>query len=165
MPLRFHDDLLPLLTDAGRVRPHPGNPNNGDTDTIVESMRVLGVYRPVYAQRSTGFILAGNHTYAAMLELGADRIPVVWLDVDDEAAKKIVAVDNRSAEKGRRDPGLLTDLLTSLPDLWGTGYTPDDLDRLLASLTPPPLPDLPEPSLPSGTCGTCGQPLPGGSGG
>lgn len=144
--VRFHDALAALLVDADEVRPHPDNAKNGDTDAIVRSMVKNGVYRPVMAQRSTGYVLAGNHTYAALLELGATQVPVVWLDVDTDAARRIMLADNRTADLGRMDDGLLVALLRDTDTaggLEGTGYDTDDLADLLARLDgPPDLDDL-----------------------
>lgn len=137
MALSIHPALNALLEPVATVRPHPRNARAGDTDAIIESIRVNGMYRPLYAQRSTGHILAGNHTYAAAMELGADRVPVIWLDVDDTTAAKILLADNRTADLGSYDLGLLVDLLGALDhDLMGTGYGPDDVTALahLASL-------------------------------
>lgn len=131
-PVKFHETAAELLVPADAVRPHPANPNNSDTDQIMLSMRRNGVYRPIYAQRSTGFILAGHGTYAAMLELGCDEVPVAWVDCDTRTADRIVAVDNRSAQLARMDDGLLVQLLQGLDgDLAGTGYTDDDLAKLM----------------------------------
>ena len=142
MPVRIHDSLLPLLVPADQVRPHPQNARNGDTDAIGESMRENGVYRPVYAQRSTGHILAGNHTYASLLEAGHDQVPVLWLDVDNDQALRILLADNRTADLGRYDDALLAETLQVLGDLAGTGYDEHDLSDLLASLQAPDLDDL-----------------------
>lgn len=131
----YHDSLLALLTDAENVRPHPGNPRNGDIAAIAESISVNGCYRPLYAQKSTGYILAGNHTYHALLSLDMAQVPVIWLDVDDLAAKRILAVDNRAADLGNYDNGLLVDLLDSVnahDSLLGTGYSDGDLRDLHA---------------------------------
>ena len=43
------------------LRPHPRNPRRGDVDAIEESIAENGFYGCVVAQRSTGYILAGNH--------------------------------------------------------------------------------------------------------
>lgn len=131
MAVKIHQALHPLLTDVTTVTPHPRNARAGDTDAIIESIEANGMYRPIYAQRSTGFILAGNHTYAAAMEIGTHQLPVVWLDVDDDTATKILLADNRTADRGTYDTGLLIDLLAGIaPDLIGTGYTDDDLTSL-----------------------------------
>ena len=58
MPIRFHPDLKALLVPVDEVQPHPNNWNNGDTEAIAESIEVNGMYRPLYAQRSTRYIVA-----------------------------------------------------------------------------------------------------------
>lgn len=133
-----HESLEPLLSDVDRLSPHPRNPRNGDTDVIIESIRVNGLYRPIYAQKSTGYILAGNHTAAAAMELGALRLPVIWLDVNNVEAERIMAVDNAAADLGRYDDALLLDLLKDLNQtdvgLLGSGYSVQQLDDLSALL-------------------------------
>ena len=84
------------------------------------------MYRPIYVQESTGYILAGNTTYAACMNLRALRIPVVWLDVDDEAALRILLGDNELARLAIVDRALLSPLVARLLEtemrLLGTGY-------------------------------------------
>lgn len=141
-----HPDLEPLLTDVDSLRTYDGNPRKGDTSAVAESIRTNGMYRPVFVQRSTASILAGNHTYAAAVDLGATRVPAVWLDVTDEQARRIVAADNRTADLGGYDDRALVDLLTELgttdDGLIGTGYTADDLDDLTLLLSRAEPPDL-----------------------
>jgi len=135
---RAHDDLEPFLRDVEQLRPHYENPRNGDIDAIAESILKNGLYRPVYAQRSTGMILAGNHTYAAAMSLGATQLPVVWLDVDDSQAKRILLADNKIADLGGYDQALLLNLLQQVSEeadaLLGTGYTERDMEQIAALL-------------------------------
>jgi hypothetical protein len=129
-----HESLGGLLTGIERLAPHPRNARMGDTDAIGESIRVNKVYRPLIVQRSSGYVLAGNHTYAALMEAGAEQAPVVFLDVDDEAALRIMLADNRTADLGRYDDGLMLELLRSMEQtdasLIGTGYDSDALRHL-----------------------------------
>lgn len=129
-----HPSLIPLAVPIEKIRPHPSNPRNGDVDAIVESIRINGLYRPLYVQLGTGYILAGNHTYAALMELGAERVPVITLDISDEEASRILLVDNKTADLGGYDYGLLVELLHELENtdqaLLGTGYVEDDLHHL-----------------------------------
>lgn len=141
---------------ADAITPHPRNARQGDLGAIGESIRVNGVYRPVIVQRSTGHILAGNHTAQAMRQAGRAEVPVVYLDVDDREALRILLADNRTADLGDYDGGALVDLLRSLPDLEGTGYDGDDLDDLLKGLEPFESEDAdPEPAPPR-LCQACG---------
>lgn len=135
--LQIHESLEPLLVDIESVGQYPRNPRAGDIEAIAESMEVNGMYRPIYVQKSTGHILGGNHTYAAALSLGARRIPVVYLDVDETTAKRIVLADNRTADLGTYDHhelvGLMEDLVADgTAELLGTGYNLRDLEALQA---------------------------------
>ena len=116
---RFHGDLAPLMRDIDSVQPAPYNYNNGDVEVITESIEMNGMYRPIYVQQGTGYIIAGNHTWMACKALNADTIPVVLLDVDDTHAKRIMIEDNEAARKSMPDNGLLLTLLEEIQDETG----------------------------------------------
>ena len=141
--VRFHPDLEPLLVDINLVRPHPDNPSSGDEDAIEESILISGMYRPIYVQQSTGYILAGNTTYAVCLRLGAEQIPVVWLDVDTITALRILLGDNQLARLALVDQALLRPqieaLLATEMRLLGTGFTEPDSQVPENDLVPPPI--------------------------
>ena len=119
------------------------NPRMGDVDAIAASLRAHGQYKPVVLNRGTHTgrpmeVLAGNHTVKAFRTL-AEKYPSddrwqevhCWVvDVDEDRAARIVAVDNRTSDLGSFDDQVLSDLLSSLPDLEGTGYSDDDLEML-----------------------------------
>lgn len=131
--VQFHEDLGPMLVDIDSVRQHPENYNNGDIDAIAESIEINGVYRPVFVQRSTGYIVAGNHTWEACKSLGSNQIPVVYLDVDDTEALRITIADNETARLARPDNARLLDQLRQLEEsggLFGTGYNEGRLEAL-----------------------------------
>lgn len=120
------------------LRPHPRNPRRGDIDVIARSIEVNGFYGAVVAQRSTGHILAGNHRYLAAQKEKAKEIPVIWLDVDDDEAHRIMLADNRTSDIGGYDEAALADLLRDVNaslSLDGTGYAEADLDALLGEAT------------------------------
>ena len=139
--VQIHDDLGPLLVDIDTVHQHPANYNNGDVDKIIESIEMNGVYRPVYVQASTGDIIAGNHLWEACKALGADKIPVAALDVDDNTAYRIMVADNWIAALAQADNSLLLPILERLQEtdgLRGTGMADHDLEQIrqLAQMTP-----------------------------
>lgn len=117
--VKFHRDLAPLMHDINSVVPAPYNYNNGDVEMIARSVEMNGMYRPIYVQRSTGYILAGNHTWMACQTLDAHAIPVVMLDVDDVTAKRIMVEDNEAAKKSVADNGLLLALVNEIHDETG----------------------------------------------
>lgn len=147
------------LTPLERLKPHPRNPNLGDEGALAESIDQNGFYGAIIAQTSTGHIIAGNHRYRDALARGIKAIPVIWADMTDETALRVVTADNRITRLGREDEKLLANLLSELAQtengLLGTGYNGADLEALLASLNstqggpetftdPDDAPDLPE---------------------
>lgn len=127
---RLLRSLETVQVEADKIREHPRNPRKGDVEAIKESMQANGVYRPVIVQKSSGYILAGNHTYRAMRELGETLIPVVFVDVDDDTATRILLADNKTAELAKYDDKALAELLENIPDLDGTGFDERDLQDL-----------------------------------
>lgn len=123
--IRFHDALESLMVPAISLRPNPQNANNGDVDEIVASILTNGCYRPIYAT-TDGMIVAGHHLYAALLELGAIMVPVLYVNTDDNGAARITLADNRIAALAKTDEALLLQLLEMVSDdemgLSGTGY-------------------------------------------
>lgn len=129
--VRYHDDLADHLVAIDAVVPHEDNPNNGDLDAVTASVLAHGMYRPLYAQKSTKRILAGHTTWMACADLGATQVPVIWLDVDDTTALKILLADNKTALLAKLDPALEANALLALDgDIEGTGYTPKDIEAL-----------------------------------
>jgi site-specific DNA-methyltransferase (adenine-specific) len=133
------------------------NVRQGDIGAIVESLKVHGQYRPIVVQRSTGHILAGNHTWKAARTVGLKTLDVTYVDVDDDEALRILLIDNRTNDLATYDDPALVELLKQLSEtergLTGTGFDGDDLDELLATLDfqPPQLigdpddvPDVPK---------------------
>lgn len=128
--------LASAVIDPAELNTYFKNPRKGVVSAIVESLEAHGQYKPLIVNRGSltgrpNEVLAGNHLLAALLERGASQALVHWLDVDDDEAARIVAVDNRSSDLGGYDEKMLAELLTGLPDLAGTGYNDGDLTRLL----------------------------------
>lgn len=123
------------LVPISALRMHPDNPRRGDVDAIAESVRANGFYGTVVAQRSTGHVLVGNHRMLAAQQEGLDTLPVMWLDVDDDRARRILLVDNRANDQAGYDRDVLAALLAGLDAtdarLVGTGYSAQDLAALL----------------------------------
>jgi hypothetical protein len=115
-------EVVDISGDSDPLKEHPQNPNKGAVEIIDESIEENGWFGAVIAQRSTGYILAGNHRYRVARERGATSIPVIWKDIDDETALRILLVDNSSTRAGMIDEEQLHTILSSLTSLDGTGY-------------------------------------------
>lgn len=132
--VQYEDALEPLMVPIDSVIQHPDNYNEGDVEAIIESIHMNGMYRPIYVSRETKEIVAGNHTWQACAEMGAQRIPVIWLDNDRRAIGRMLA-DNRVAGLARPNETQLLVLLSELEAaeaLSGTGYDAQDVEQLRA---------------------------------
>lgn len=121
-----------LRIDA--LREHPSNPRIGNVDLIADSLREHGQYQPVVVQKATGHVLVGNHRLKAARSLGWTEIDAIELDVDDDRAKRILLMDNKSSDDSSYDNAILLSVLEELPDLEGTGYDSTDLELLAFDL-------------------------------
>lgn len=141
------------------LEPFPGNARRGNVDLILDSLRANGQYKPLTVRRhaETLTILAGNHTYLALLrheeddraacadwELSNDRPCQLCIAVDkddptalahliecdDATARRINVVDNRAADVGDYDQQALDAILATFDgDLVGTGYALSEADQ------------------------------------
>jgi len=136
MKSKFQTEIVKI--DSGKLLPHPENARRGNVEAIRESIRVNGFYGAVIAQKSTGYLIVGNHRFMAAELEGVTEIPVIWQDCTDDEARKLLLVDNKSSDAGGYDEQSLRDLLAATLDadggFAGTGYLEDDYDALAFSL-------------------------------
>lgn len=129
------------LVAIDSLESHPDNPRHGDVERIAESIRENGFYGTLIVQRSTRRILAGNHRWLGAKEAGLAEVPVTWVDVTDDQARKILLVDNKASDDASYDSLALAELLQKIEEedgtLTGTGFSDDDLAALLADVDPP----------------------------
>lgn len=127
------DTLEQLRVPVDSLTHYGRNPRRGDVKEIVRSLRHHGQYRPIVVSSRTREVLAGNHTLEAAKALGWKEIAATFVDVDEDQAARIVLVDNRSNDLAGYDDAALIEILGGLPDVEGTGYSPQDLTELLAT--------------------------------
>ncbi len=109
MPEILIDEYAVVPIDA--VQQHPGNARNGDVELIGRSLEAHGQFVPIVVQRSTGFILKGNHTWEAARDGGSEAVAVAYVDVDDAEARAIMLDDNYASDVATyNDPALLAAL-------------------------------------------------------
>ncbi len=126
----LHDSVVPISD----VTLYPGNARRGNHAKIRTSLLKHGQYKALPVQRSTGFVLMGNNTYAVMRDMGYTHVAVQYLDVDEAKAREMLLVDNASSDDSIYDETDLAALLAKVEDWDATLWTPDDLDDLLVTL-------------------------------
>jgi hypothetical protein len=143
--------------------PAPKNPKGHSLDEIEASMDRFGFIEPVLLDERTGKLVGGHGRLEALGQRwgrgdappagvvvdgdGTWLVPVVrgWSSADDrEAEAALVALNQLTTKGGWADPAGLHDILDGLrhgPGLDGVGFTPVDVDSLLASIRPPEPPE------------------------
>jgi ParB-like chromosome segregation protein Spo0J len=123
-----------VIVPIDDIAPHPKNARIGSVQVIAESIRRNGFYGACVVQRATNRIIAGSHRWKAAKAIGLTSVPVIFVDVSDEQAVRIMLADNRTSEIGTFDSAALLESLRSVGDLTGTGYDTQFLDELTTSL-------------------------------
>jgi len=121
--------------DWTTLRPHWANPRLHDTDAIRESVEVNGVFRAIITA-ADGTVLSGHGLYEVLGERGGGPVAITRLPIspDSDHAKRVLLADNRVADLGRYDDGLLLGILQNMESPVGTGYDSDDIDNLVTML-------------------------------
>lgn len=134
-PAKIPASLAQLAVPIDGLNHYGKNARIGSLAVIMESLEILGQYRPVVVRTGTNEILAGNNMVKAARELGWRNVAATFVDVDDDEAARIVLVDNRANDLATYDDEALVELLQSLDgDTAATGYADEDIDELLAAL-------------------------------
>jgi len=122
-----------LHQDPANARSH--GPEN--MDAIEASLQRFGQAEPLVIQKSSGRVIGGNGRLAAMRKLGWTECDVVELELDDLQATALGIALNRTSELAAWNEPALAKLLEELranDALDGVGYSPADIDELLAEL-------------------------------
>jgi len=135
--MKRQDNLELVYVPIDAVQPHPKNVRvHTSAAQVAESLDVHGQYAPIVVQRTTGHVLAGNGLWAQLQAAGDEQVGVVYVDVDDDQALRILLVDNETSDRAGYDEAALAKLLDEMGTLQGTGWTAahaDDLQALFAA--------------------------------
>lgn len=123
------------MVAVDNLKPHPRNARKSDNAAIDRSIESNGFFGAILVQRSTGFILAGAHRWDRAKNAGIAEVPVLYAEVDDKAALRILSADNRVSDSAGYDQEALAKLLCSIQSecgsLEGSGYVPEDYSRIV----------------------------------
>jgi DNA modification methylase len=143
-------EMRPLDT----IRPYSNNPrrNDGAVEAVARSLREFGFRQPVVVD-TDGVIVVGHTRWRAAQQLGLTHLPVhVASDLTPVQARAYRLADNQTAAIAEWDmtllPGELLELKDLDVDLSLLGWTPEELNELLApkgTEGDTPADDVPEP--------------------
>lgn len=143
-------EMMPLASISGASR----NPKKHAKDDIAASIGRFGYVEPCVFDERTGRLVAGHGRIESLRAAkgkgdsppqgvetvdGEWLVPVLrgWASRSDAEADAYLVASNQLTTKGGWDDAELASLLDGLEkqaSLEGTGYTPDDVEDLLASL-------------------------------
>jgi DNA modification methylase len=119
------------------LKPWADNPRKNDpaVKTVADSIRRFGFGAPLLA-RANGEVIAGHTRLKAAQQLGLDRVPVRYLDLDPADAKLLALADNKTGEIATWDEEMLGAVLADLQNLdtdllVGTGFDDSEIERLI----------------------------------
>jgi hypothetical protein len=143
-----HDEMV----DIEKVIPHPRNPNKhpeGQIMLLAKIIKAQGFRRPIVMSKRSGFVTVGHARLEAARYIGMSKVPVDWQVYENEALEYAdMIADNRIAELAERDTDMLKELLGDLEksgdlsDIELTGFTQDDLARMMEGFHFDPLDDV-----------------------
>lgn len=120
------DDLIEF---PGNVRIH----GKRNLDALKKSLEVYGQVKNIIVQKSTNYVIAGNGLVQAAKALGWTELTCNVIDVDDDYAKALCVLDNRTGDLSQMDEKNLLEMLqdfdNELLDL--SGYNDKELDKML----------------------------------
>lgn len=123
---------------VSELKPWADNPRKNDKAIakVVESIKRFGFGAPILARKADGEIIAGHTRLKAAAELGLDRVPVRYLDLDPADAHLLAIADNRVGEEADWDDEKLAEILQGLKDdgldLADTGFSDGEIHKILA---------------------------------
>ena len=115
-----------LKTPDFNVRNHPQK----QIDEIIRSIKMFGQIRPVVIDEEN-VIYAGNGTYTAMKQMGAETIEAYRVTgLTDKQKKKLMLADNKTFALGSDNFGNIEALIKELGDFEIPGFDEEVLNNL-----------------------------------
>lgn len=131
------------IIDIGKAIPNPKNPNShpkSQIELLAKIIKAQGWRQPITISNRSGLIVKGHGRLSAAILLNADQVPVDFQNYATEAEEIAdLTADNRLAELAEMNTTMLADILadfdTGEMPLDLTGYTEQDLEGILESIT------------------------------
>lgn len=111
------------------------NPRHNDhaVAEVAKSIKRFGFASPIIARKEDNMVIAGHTRLAAARQIGLNKVPVRFVDLDPTEAQLLALADNKIGEIADWDQDLLSEVLTDLKDadLSGIGFSDAELDELI----------------------------------
>lgn len=135
------DEAAAVWVERSALKPWDRNPrkNAEAVQSVVNSIRRFGFGNPILARRADGEVIAGHTRLLAAEQLGLERVPVRFLDLDPADAHLLAVADNKLAEIAEWDDAALASIMSdySAEDAALAGFEDDELSELAGLLVEP----------------------------
>lgn len=135
--LKQEQETIGEWVDIGRVRGWEKNPKRhpeAQVKDLVRSIKRFGWGAPLLA-RPNGELIAGHGRLEAAKQLGLQKVPVRWMNLDPTEAHLLALADNKLTEIGEWDDVLVREILEAAKlegaEIDGLGWSDEDLSKLL----------------------------------
>jgi len=125
------------------LTPWDRNPRRNDSAVpeVAKSIERFGFGSPILARESDRVIIAGHTRWRAAQQLGLDKVPVRFLDLDPAEAHALALADNKLGELAEWDDEALAAILRDLQaddvDVAGLGWDSDEIDAIIKGPSEP----------------------------
>lgn len=122
--------------EPGNLHPWEGNPrvNEHAVDAVAESIRSFGFNVPILCDQNLT-IIAGHTRWKAAQKLGAEKVPVIVVEMTDAKRRAFAIADNKTAEIADWDFPKLKEVLEELRsedvDIKSLGFSDEEIRRLI----------------------------------
>ena len=136
--IAFEHVLLPVAMLHSDTK-NPRKRNARNLAAIQASIKDHGQVEPVVVQKGSNKVIHGNGRLQVMADMGYTEVACALVDVDDQQARKLSIVLNRSGELADWDDAVLsahiTDLLAYDPEFApdALGFSDAEIDALLGT--------------------------------
>lgn len=133
-------DTAAIWENIDKLQKWKDNPrkNKAAIKHVAESIKRFGFASPIIARADDKMIIAGHTRYEAAKELGLDKVPVRYLDLDPADSRLLALADNKTAEVADWDEEKLEQVMQDLLDeglsLDGLGWTDTELADIVQEL-------------------------------
>jgi ParB-like chromosome segregation protein Spo0J len=114
---------------------HPGDP---EYQKIKQSIKEFGLVEPLIWNERTGNLVGGHQRLKVLIEQGVNEVECSVVDLDDKAEKALNVAVNKIG--GEWDIPKLAELINDIDgdgfDVQITGFDQNEIDKLMASLSP-----------------------------
>ena len=141
-------EIKKIQTD--KLNPAPYNPRKnlqpGDPEyeKLKRSMQEFGYVEPIVWNKRTGNIVGGHQRYKVLLNMGAQEIDCVVVELDEAKEKALNVALNKIS--GDWNTALLKDLLLELDtgslDITITGFDEEEIEALMTNTAPMDIDEL-----------------------